>query len=512
MLNELPLPSKVSSDTPLGAHFTPREYAKWVIEEFQLTDKWRAGASFFDPTAGDGIFLSTLIELTEAAGHPVSKAMMDSLFASEIHPPFFERLVRNVSGKTQHSINLDNFREMDFAIENFSSKVDIIIGNPPWKNFSEIPDDFYGRTNYREVLKKKFRYYGIVQPRQQLLLGNSRVDIATLIASKAIYENLNANGKAYFFLPLSLLFNSGAHAQFLSCSIREKKFAFSALYDFHQERAFPAVRTRYGLLEIAADQTCTFPVRAKIHTGLHWEERSLDRAFSDDGPLVLVKPGKNLHDATRLKIQAESRPRQGVNTGGANPVLHFVHLENEFRSLAGEVYNGDPALLKPLLPTGSVQREIPHRYVLLPYRNDGSLMDWGELQEKGANIYFEKIKESLIKRKGIYIRAKIESGKWWAMLGVGSYSFASYKVYWPAYGSAAFSPLLLTPEDNSFGIWQGNQALHASMSFSSGEKAEEVLSYLKQPFIEDFFASSSITRSRSFAQPGRVSRLFDIQS
>ena len=49
---------------------------------------------------------------------------------------------------------------------------------------------------------------------KDLLLGNARTDIASLILLKVIHSNLKEGGKAIFFLPLSILQNDGANQEF----------------------------------------------------------------------------------------------------------------------------------------------------------------------------------------------------------------------------------------------------------------------------------------------------------
>ena len=49
---------------------------------------------------------------------------------------------------------------------------DILVGNPPWENFSNPPPD------YKEMLKPCFIEAGLVPNRKAVLLGSSRTDIA----------------------------------------------------------------------------------------------------------------------------------------------------------------------------------------------------------------------------------------------------------------------------------------------------------------------------------------------
>ena len=71
----------------IGAVFTPIEWAKWVITKNQLFEKWLDGASFLDPSCGDGAFLRAFIEL--AKEKQVKKSLpVHNLYGFEIEKTF----------------------------------------------------------------------------------------------------------------------------------------------------------------------------------------------------------------------------------------------------------------------------------------------------------------------------------------------------------------------------------------------------------------------------------------
>ena len=92
-----------------------------------------------------------------------------------------------------------------------------------------------------------------------------------------------------------------------------------------------------------------------------------------------------------------------------------------------------------------------------------------------------------------------------ALLGVGPYCFAPYRVTWPAYGAAEFTPRVFASP------WQGQQALHAHIPCDSAESAEALRTALARPEVEEYLQSFGTTGTRNFAQPGRVARLLTDQ-
>ena len=56
-----------------------------------------------------------------------------------------------------------------------NAEYDILFGNPPWANFTDLSN------SYKERLKPYFVAEGLVPDKKQVLLGSSRTDIAALV-------------------------------------------------------------------------------------------------------------------------------------------------------------------------------------------------------------------------------------------------------------------------------------------------------------------------------------------
>jgi hypothetical protein len=145
----------------------------------------------------------------------------------------------------------------------------------------------------------------------------------------------------------------------------------------------------------------------------------------------------------------------------------------------------------------------PRRWALLPHDpatgqplTQEQLHEWPELRE-----YLDRSRPLLEARRGQWLRRWMDRGRWWALLGVGPYCFAPYRVSWPAYGAARFCPRVFAAP------WQGQQALHAHMPCNTRQEAEALRTALARPEVEEYLRAFGTAGTRNFAQPGRVGRL-----
>ncbi len=74
--------------SPIGAFFTPLQWAKWVVAENKLFEQWTQGAVVFDPTAGEGSFLEAFVALAFDRHIPVTIDMARRLAGAEKEKKF----------------------------------------------------------------------------------------------------------------------------------------------------------------------------------------------------------------------------------------------------------------------------------------------------------------------------------------------------------------------------------------------------------------------------------------
>ena len=389
----------------------------------------------------------------------------------------------------------------DVITKAHAGKYDILIGNPPWANFSDLP------ASYKEQLKPFFVQEGLVLDKQQMLLGASRVDIAALVLKVVLGKLLKANGTGYFYLPTSLFFGEGAHRGFRRYKAGSTRgFAVDTVYEFSSTKVFDGVGTSYCCARFRADMPQNFPVPYFRESGGEWVEHKALPLKNPTDPWRVVRDIDELNAGTTLevKLSREQVPRQGVNTCGANRVFIFdqkpAHLPEQF------LY---PLATKELWRQGAV---LPHKWILLPYhRLTGKPLTWEQIERYPAlRDYLRNFQEVLRARRGTLLRSALKRGHWWALLGVGRYSFAPFKVIWEAYGKNEFKPIIL---DSIAGqMWQGNQAMHAFVPCWTECDAQRIKTALESPAIPMLLRQLNGAGKCNWAQPGKIKKILGLTS
>jgi hypothetical protein len=490
----------IHTNLEIGAVFTPLQWGEFAIDQFGVFEKWMAGATVFDPTMGSGDLLEALVKTGLRKGFSIEELPLKSLHGNELNTVFHKQAVQKF--EEEYGVDMrNNFENEDF-LKLGALAYDIILGNPPWANFNDLP------TAYKEEIKEHFFTYDLVKSGQKLLLGGSRIDLAALIIQRAILDFLQDSGDAYFFMPLSLLLNDGANEQFRTYSIGKVSFAPLKVYDFGSSQIFQGVATRYGLVHFKRDILPSFPIDYKLYEGNAWSQLRARPLLAPTDPLSVLKLNEMspLDGFDFIELPKFSSPRQGVNTCGANAIYFFTSYKKLDAStcLLNETIKLPIECVHPLLVGANFNETvlIPKKWVVLPYARTGKALTLEEIQEIPLLWdYFSKHKKVLISRKGSMIGAAIKRGNWWAMLGVGPYNFANSKVVWEAYGKSTFKPRLI------IGNWQVNQSLQAYIPALNQDEAERIHKKLSNSAIESYLLSLKMEGTMNWAQPGKIKKL-----
>jgi hypothetical protein len=488
----------------IGRVFTPLPWAIWLIEVSGALQAWLAGASVLDPTCGEGAFLEAFIAAARREQIPVSRDAVARLHGIEIVAADKRRLLERVSARYGVELVEDNIRTADFIMADIPGRYDVIIGNPPWMNFTDLPRELKVKWGPEFVGRQ------LVKDKREVLLGGSRADVATLIVKKALDDVLAECGQAAFFIPLSLFFNSGANDRFRPFPGSAHAYRVVRLWDLGQEPVFEGISTRYGAALFDRQGAQAWPVETDVCARGIWT-RSYSAAGDHRSGAWRQRETPEDGEAPRaIGIRASQKPRQGVNTCGANAVFIFERSGDRFRNGFAEEWELEEDLLFPLMNAGNFGRPLktPQRLILLPHdRSTGRPLTWDAIEKCGsAARYLNHYREVLSRRKGTLIRGHIGRGFWWALLGVGCYSFAPWKVAWEALGRNSFTPAVLD------GRWQGNQALHAFCPCHSRREAQALAAALRGTQVETWLKSSGMAGTCNWAQPGRIAQILTIRS
>ncbi|MCF8464850.1 MAG: hypothetical protein K9G41_08415 [Flavobacteriales bacterium] len=515
MKTELEVPSHQIPDykRKFGAVFTPIKWANKLVEKHFYQD-WLNGATVLDPTAGEGVFLKAFLNTAIKHGIELTEERIGRLYGVELNPDFVGNFYKSISKEYSIEWPRDNFIQGDIFFLEKELKADILIGNPPWVNFSDLDE------TYKEKTKHLFSHFGLVKSQKDLLLGNARTDIATLVLAKVLHSNLGENGKAIFFIPLSIFQNDGANAEFRNYNIRGVDFAVEDILDFNGEKIFEDILGRYGVAHFQRDKKQSFPIKYHVLKNQKWVTHHAKPLFNLTDPLTVFENSETesrLDNFQKIEFPKYCQPRQGLNTCGANDIFFFTSYEIideekvKLKNKLGDTIFVSKKYVFPLTISSTLKKDNPkpEKLVLVPHFDTGKPIDLATLQQdKDLFNYLSKYESVLKNRKGVLINVWLNKGFWWALMGVGPYSFASHKVMWKAFGDSTFSPKILEP-NNYFGSWQGNQSLNAYMGVTSLNEADRVLKKLTDPIIQEYLSSLRMQGTCNWAQPGRMKKLME---
>jgi hypothetical protein len=347
---------------------------------------------------------------------------------------------------------------------------------------------------------------GLVPDSKAILLGSSRTDLAALILQVAIGKLLNDQGTGYFFLPLSLFTGNDAHRGFREYSANGTPFSIEEVFEFTESKVFEGVGTSYCCASIKKGTRQEFPIRYwKESTGTWIKNRAYPlREPTDQWRVLNEGEARRFDSGITVHLTPEQKPRQGINTCGANDVFIF----NDFPDFLPAEY------LFPLATKEiwKLKKEEAVKWILLPYdKSNGRPLKETEIRRHPSMwnylcSHFDKLKG----RKGVLIQSQISKGTWWSLMGVGPYSFSPYKVIWQSYGQSNFDPVVLSSIDGQ--AWQGNQAMNAFIPCSSVESAKTIQDGLSNPNILLLLQQLNGSGKCNWAQPGKIKKILSFDS
>jgi len=479
----------------VGQVFTPITWAEWLLLRWGVFDAWITGASVCDPTAGDGVFALALFRLARARGIAVKPEMLAKLTLIEVQPKHLQTFRSKASRDFGVEFPDSGVFSQDIITEPHSSKYDILVGNPPWANFTDLP------PFYKDQLKPFFVAEGLVPDKKRVLLGSSRTDIAALVLKVVLGRLLHQGGLGCFYLPSSLFFGDDAHIGFRDYTANHRHFAVDEVYEFSTTKVFERVGTSYCCARFRMDMQQQFPVRFFRESAGGWSEHAAVPLKRPDDAWRIIEDVErtSVGQPIDIKLAATQKPRQGVNTCGANNVFIFDtkpdFLPNEY--------------LYPLV-TREVCRGLngsPRKWILLPYDPEsGKPLTWTAIKgADGLEEYLLSVRAILQARKGTLIQSAICKGIWWSLLGVGPYSFAPYKVIWESYGQKDFNPIILGGVSGR--VWQANQAMHAFIPSWDECDARRIQEGLLNPAILTLLRQLNGDGKCNWAQPGKIRKI-----
>ena len=149
------------TNNSIGQVFTPLKWTEWLINKWNIFEAWLDGAHICDPTAGEGAFPLAMLHIARQKGIAITPERLSRLTLIEIVPSHLERFRENVKREFGIDFPTSQIFCQDVIMEAHAGKYDILVGNPPWVNFGDLP------TGYKARVQPFFLEEGLVPDRQK---------------------------------------------------------------------------------------------------------------------------------------------------------------------------------------------------------------------------------------------------------------------------------------------------------------------------------------------------------
>jgi SAM-dependent methyltransferase len=353
---------------------------------------------------------------------------------------------------------------------------DYIVGNPPWVNWEHLPDE------YRQAIKPIWEQYGLFpHGGMDTILGKGKKDISMLMTFTVTDGLLRAGGKLGFVITQSVFKTAGAGQGFRQFRIPQPNDKFVPLKVLHVDdmvalQPFEGASNRTAVMVLEKGKQTTYPVPYTV-----WRKQGRKRFTYDStleevtnatvrlnfvaepvnpsdltSPWLTARP-KAIKAVRKVLGKSDYEAHEGVNTGGANAVywVDIVYKRPDGLVVVRNITEGakvevdevtepiEPDLLYPLLRGRDVQRwkAQPSAWILMvqdPEERQGYDEEWLQKNYPRTYGYLKRFEEVLRERAAFkrYFTRKdkngriVETGPFYSMFDVGTYTFAPWKVVW----------------------------------------------------------------------------------
>jgi len=370
---------------------------------------------------------------------------------------------------------------------------DYIVGNPPWVNWEHLPG------GYRRSIAPLWARYDLFRHKGfDAILGKSKDDISVLMTYTVMDRLLKDNGRLGFVITQSVFKTGGGGQGFRRLQIPQGEGKATPLRVVHVDdmvslNPFEGASNRTAVMVLEKGKPTQYPVaytlwrktrgaRFTYDSTLDEVEAATKRLYfkaepvdpnDPTSPWLTARP-KALKAIRRVLGMSDYQAHAGAYTGGANavywvePVLKrpdglvvVRNLTEGAKIKVDEVTEPlEPDLLYPLLRGRDVQRwqAEPSALILLTHEPGMRLraISEKELQTRYPRTYgYLKRFEPVLRQRAAFKRyftrpdrgGKVtETGPFYSMFDVGTYTFAPWKVVW-RYIASDFIVAVARPRD-----------------------------------------------------------------
>lgn len=347
----------------------------------------------------------------------------------------------------------------------FQGRFDYVAGNPPWVNWSNLPNEYRQETSPLWQEYELFPHTGL-----RARLGSAMDDISVLLLYVAADRYLQANAKLGFVITQTLFKTEGGGAGFRRFKIGARE-PIKVLFfdDMSSLQIFEGATNRTAVVIVQRDLPTTYPIQT-----FYWRKRVKGASIATDASLEeviemtqrakwvaqpidsnnLTSPWitgreKAIKGALKAIGSSPYQARYGVHThangiywldviskrpDGLLVVSNLGHLSRPpIEIIQASV---EPEFVYPLLRGRGVKQwqfEQQH-FIIIAQNPDQPSKAYPEneleVQYPKTYSYFHRFEEQLRSRSGYKQFFNPERDPFYSVYNVGDYTFAPYKCVW----------------------------------------------------------------------------------
>jgi Eco57I restriction-modification methylase len=436
--------------------------------------------------AAEGLeFNWTVNEYVSAASRVTDASSADLPVLAEFYSECLEQHRRGLDGLWPHVLR-------NAFMPAFIGEFDLVVGNPPWVNWESLPQ------RYRDLTDPIWRSTGLfVHSGMETMLGAGKKDVSMLMSYVATDKFLRDGGRLGFVITQTVFKTAGAGQGFRRFRVGDTgaPVCIEHVDDMVDLNPFVGASNRTSLFVWRKGARTRYPARYVLWQRLHAEgirqgqtlESVLERtrrlelvaapvSDSDTTSAWLTCP-REVVDSLRKLAAGGAVPaydaHEGVNTGGANGIywvsvdgppdrdgrVPVTNLHTIGKKKPPQRYGRvEKELIHPLVRGADIARWLARPSVSLlltqdPTTRAGIDEATMESQYSGARAFLALFEDELRARaafKRYFTRkrggATIETGPYWSMFNVGSYTLSPSKVAWKDIATD-FAAAVLEPEE-----------------------------------------------------------------
>jgi hypothetical protein len=417
---------------------------------------------------------------------------------------------------------------------------DYVVGNPPWVRWGYLSDE------YREATKKLWIDYGLFSLRGMAArLGGGEKDFSMLFLYACADYYLREGGRLGFVITQEVFKAKGAGEGFRRFRLREEGAYLKVLKagDLVAVKPFENAANKTATIILEKGVETCYPVPYTV-----WHRNkgvgNIDTATSLSDVLVLTTReelqatpigdtnsswqtalvqeknalaklrGENPYDA---KLGARVEPYgvfwlklKNIRSDGMLVIENLPELgKRDIKKVDNAIL--EPDLVYPAVRGKDISRwqASPGIYVLIvqdPNTREGYPESRMKTQWPETYGYLLKFKGDLLQRGSRAVRELAEKTVFYSMYGIGTYTFAPYKVVWKRMANdlvAAVVSTFATPFGNKIGIGTDTTSL---IPFEDADEAHYVCALINTSLIGAFIRSFS-SAGRGFGAPSIINHI-----